>query len=490
VIDIGKAEILTTLDELDRKSPPPELGQVHAPLRRNFATLERIYAIGASGAGYGARADRLAGDSAASKGVVTDLLSDASDQYDARATSAATRATVGAAGVILLLLGAFGFFFVRFVRASAENERLLIASRHEALSDALTGLANRRALIRDLEEQVRGSSSRSQLVLGLFDLDGFKYYNDTFGHPAGDVLLARLGKRLSTAMEGLGGAYRMGGDEFCILVKSSTEAAHMCVTLAASALSEVGEAFEIGCSYGVARVPVEASTGEEALGVADQRMYAEKAGRSSASRQSIDVLLRVLEERVAGLGDHLSSVAALAEPTAERLGLLRPEVKRIHVAAELHDIGKSAIPDAILKKPGPLDDEEWEFMHRHTLIGERILLSAPSLASAAELVRSSHERVDGQGYPDGLMRDEIPLGSRVIAVCDAFDAMTSNRPYRQAMSVSNALTELRGCAGTQFDPEVVRVFSRLVEERVQTDLEAGDLVLGTPQAPLPGHSTS
>jgi HD-GYP domain-containing protein (c-di-GMP phosphodiesterase class II) len=129
-------------------------------------------------------------------------------------------------------------------------------------------------------------------------------------------------------------------------------------------------------------------------------------------------------------------------------------------------------------------------MRRHTLIGERILLAAPSLVSAAELVRSSQERVDGQGYPDGLMRDEIPLGSRVIAVCDAFDAMTSKRPYRQAMSVSRALTELRTCSGTQFDPEVVRVFSRLIEDRVQTNLEAGQPALGGVGAQLPGHSAT
>jgi two-component system, cell cycle response regulator len=131
-------------------------------------------------------------------------------------------------------------------------------------------------------------------------------------------------------------------------------------------------------------------------------------------------------------------------------------------AAELHDVGKVAIPDAILNKPGPLDESEWNFMRRHTVIGERILLSAPALRPVARLVRSSHERWDGGGYPDGLRGDEIPLGARVVAVCDAFDAMTTERPYREPIPESQALAELRRCAGTQFDPMVVDAFCRVI----------------------------
>jgi HD-GYP domain-containing protein (c-di-GMP phosphodiesterase class II) len=140
-------------------------------------------------------------------------------------------------------------------------------------------------------------------------------------------------------------------------------------------------------------------------------------------------------------------------------------VKRVGLAAELHDIGKAAVPDEILDKPGPLDDREWEFMHRHTVIGERILLAAPSLAPAAALVRSSHERFDGAGYPDHLRGEAIPLGSSIIAVCDAYDAMISERPYRLAMTPEDALVELESCAGTQFDPDVVTAFSRVIGDR-------------------------
>src|SRR6185295_17327313 len=127
-------------------------------------------------------------------------------------------------------------------------------------------------------------------------------------------------------------------------------------------------------------------------------------------------------------------------------------------AAELHDVGKIAIPDAILQKTGPLDEGEWAFMRRHTLIGERILMAAPALRSVAKLVRSSHERWDGGGYPDGLRSEQIPLGARVVAVCDAFDAMTTNRPYRHRVNQPAAMAELRACAGTQFDPQVVQAF--------------------------------
>jgi two-component system cell cycle response regulator len=140
-------------------------------------------------------------------------------------------------------------------------------------------------------------------------------------------------------------------------------------------------------------------------------------------------------------------------------------VARVGDAARLHDIGKLGIPDAILSKPGPLDADEWEFMRRHTLIGQRIVAAAPGLRPVAGLVRSSHERFDGGGYPDGLAGDEIPLGARIIAVCDAFDAMTSERSYQGARSAAEAIAELERCAGAQFDPDVVRAFAAVLTTR-------------------------
>jgi two-component system cell cycle response regulator len=341
-----------------------------------------------------------------------------------------------------------------------DNVAMLRASREEAQTDALTGLGNRRALARVLERELPRATPAEPLVLVLFDLDGFKHYNDTFGHPAGDALLVRLGAALSGFLAGRGVAFRMGGDEFCALLEPAGRLVEPLVMGAAAALSERGEGFEIGCSYGAIELPAEASDVADALRIADQRMYAQKnAGRLSASRQSKDVLLRALAERNPELRLHLSGVADLAEATALRLQLGHDEVEQVRHAAELHDVGKVAVPDAILSKSGALDEAEWAFIRRHTLIGERIVAAAPALTRVAMLVRASHERWDGAGYPDGLAGEDIPLGARIVAVADAFDAMTSPRPYSVARSESAALDELRRCAGTQFDPAVVDAFA-------------------------------
>ena len=354
----------------------------------------------------------------------------------------------------------------RLVMTFAENNAMLRTSREEALTDALTDLGNRRALTLDLERSIHAATDAAPLVLVLFDLDGFKHYNDTFGHPAGDDLLARLGRNLGRVLEGRGRAYRMGGDEFCALIAPGKEIAMPVVEAAAAALSERGEGFNIGCSYGAISMPREASDTESALRIADQRMYASKASsRVSAGRQSKDVLLRALSERDPYLGEHLHDVASLAEAVAVKMGIGREEVEQVRHAAELHDIGKVAIPDAILHKPAPLDEHEWAFIRRHTVIGERIIVAAPALEQVGRLVRSSHERYDGEGYPDKLAGADIPLGSRIVAICDAFDAMTTNRAYRAAMPPEAALHELRACAGTQFDPVVVEAFCAAWAER-------------------------
>ena len=337
-----------------------------------------------------------------------------------------------------------------------ENVAMLRTSRDEALTDALTGLGNRRALARTLDELLPEARPESPLVLALFDLDGFKQYNDTFGHPAGDTLLVRLGANLAAFLHGRGRAFRMGGDEFCALFPTVRRAvrARWCSAPRPRSPS-TATASRSRCSHGAITLPVEASEPVEALRIADQRMYANKhAQRTSAGRQSKDVLLRALAERDPALGTHADTVA-VAAATAEALGLAPEEVERVRHASELHDVGKVGIPDAILGKPGPLTDEEWTFVRRHPAIGERIILAAPALAPVAALVRSSHERWDGDGYPDGLHGEAIPVGARIVAVADAFAAMTAGRPYRPARTIEDALDELRREAGTQFDPAVV-----------------------------------
>jgi two-component system, cell cycle response regulator len=367
-------------------------------------------------------------------------------------------------GALLLTAATLLLVIVRMGMAFRENQRMLARSREEACTDALTGLRNRRSLMADLELELAQATPEEPRALVLFDLDGFKEYNDAFGHPAGDGLLVRLGLRLADTVRGHGLAYRLGGDEFCVLLRPGAAGVEPLVAACVAALSERGEGFDVTTSYGAVVEPDEAGSAIEALQLADRRMYARKGGRRmSAGRQSRDVLLRVLSERQPELHAHLRETAELALATARELGMGPEELDEVTRAAELHDLGKIAIPDDILTKPGPLDETEWSFMRRHTMIGERILLAAPALRSVARLVRSSHERWDGGGYPDGLAGEQIPLGARVVAVCDAFHAMTSERPYRPTLSAAEALAELRRCAGSHFDAAVVDAFGRVLE---------------------------
>jgi two-component system, cell cycle response regulator len=353
---------------------------------------------------------------------------------------------------VALSAGCVVAVILRMTLIFAENMQMLRASRIEALTDSLTGLGNRRKLLTDLED---ARQLRQPGWLVLLDLDGFKGYNDAFGHLAGDALLARLGRRLA-AVAGQGAhAYRLGGDEFCVLAYDGRDADEHALEIA-GALREHGDGFVVTSSYGLVSMPAEATEPSDALRIADRRMYAQKHGReSSAGRQSRDVLLTALAERSPALVDHVADVAALAVDAARLLGLPGHEVDQVRHAAELHDVGKVAIPDAILDKAGPLDEDEWDFVRQHTVIGQRIIGAAPALAHVAALVRSTHERWDGGGYPDGLAGEDIPVGARIVAVCDAVEAMVGDRPYRSAIGLPAALEELERNAGSQFDPDVV-----------------------------------
>ncbi len=344
---------------------------------------------------------------------------------------------------------------IRLSLTHRESSANLVSTRHQARTDPLTKLGNRFALQRALGDALADPAPH---VLLMLDLDGFKNYNDSYGHPAGDALLARLGARLG-ALDGLT-AYRVGGDEFCVLAAwPEDRPVELLVDRTRAALSERGEGFDIGASVGHTMLPAEARDADEALRVADRRLYAEKnSGRVSARLQSAGVLRSALNERNPELGVHTEEVAALAVDVARHLGLDEDELERVAIAAELHDIGKIAIPRSILNKPGRLDDTDWAFMRRHTVIGERIAQSAPALVGVAGLIRSSHERWDGAGYPDRLAGDAIPLGSQIVFVCDAYAAMTSDRCYQPAMTHAAALDELRRNAGTQFSPAVVDAF--------------------------------
>ncbi len=354
----------------------------------------------------------------------------------------------------------------RFAMTFAFNLTMLGHSRIEALTDPLTALGNRRRLMRDLEEALAVGEG-APAVLAIYDLNGFKSYNDTFGHPAGDALLARLGGSLGRAVGPDAHAYRMGGDEFCVLAHAAPEQAMEIIEQGRLALVEEGDGFSISSAWGCVLLPEEANDAGTALGIADRRMYADKAGaaRRSADEQSRDVLLKALEEHHPTLGEHVHDVGLLAEVVAVELGLEGHSLQHVRQAAELHDIGKVAVPRSVLDKPGRLTEDEWDFIARHTLIGERILGAADALRPVARLVRASHEHFDGSGYPDGLAGTDIPLGARIVSVCDAYDAMTSDRPYQRGMSSVEAVAELRRCSGTQFDPEVVDAFCRAMDRQ-------------------------
>jgi HD-GYP domain-containing protein (c-di-GMP phosphodiesterase class II) len=194
-------------------------------------------------------------------------------------------------------------------------------------------------------------------------------------------------------------------------------------------------------------------------------MYERKQGRSSAvTEQTRDVLVRIMHAKQPGLPDHSSGVARLATLVGRRLGMNAEQLDELARAAELHDVGKVGIPDAILDKPGELDPSEWEFIRQHTILGERILSAAPALRPVATIVRASHERWDGRGYPDRLSGEEIPLAARIVAVCDAYEAITQDRCYREARSEAVAREELQREAGHQFDPVVVEAFLTELDE--------------------------
>jgi diguanylate cyclase (GGDEF)-like protein len=380
----------------------------------------------------------------------------------ARAMDPTFANTIGTAEVAWLALA-----LVMLVGSIAVLSRSQRRMARELSTDALTLLRNRRALMADLPRACQQASERLPAYLWFFDLNGFKRYNDSFGHVAGDRLLTRLSGRLRTVIKPYGLVYRLGGDEFCVIITAPVPDPHALFAHAREALSETGGAFTIDAAGGAVEIPREATDAEHALRLADQRMYGEKAGNRAGAAELITAVLHAaLAQRHPDLSEHSDDVAGDVQLLASSIGLDEEAVELIVKAGDLHDVGKLGIPDEIISKPGPLTASEWDFMKQHTVMGEQIIAAAgPSLGPIGPLVRASHERWDGTGYPDHLKGERIPLGARIITICDSFRAMLDERVYKPAMSVEEALTELRRCAGTQFDPNLVEIFCGIVAER-------------------------
>jgi diguanylate cyclase (GGDEF)-like protein len=365
-------------------------------------------------------------------------------------------AGLACAGVTLALV------LTRMAISQRETAQLLVAREREAAHDPLTGLANRRVLLEDLGHATDTASVKRPTLLMLFDLDGFKAYNDTFGHSAGDGLLIRVATALREAIGERGRAYRIGGDEFCALLRTTASPGAIGEELAGS-MAQHGEGFSVTASFGCAVAPADGAETTVMLRRADDEMYARKGRRRPGTeRQVQDVLVAALAARDPSMQTHAAGVTVLAVAVGELLHLDTSDLRALSHAATLHDVGKIAIPDELLEKPTGLDEDERRFMRSHPVIAQRIISAAPALGYAAQIVRSVQERWDGEGYPDRLTSEAIPLAARIVGACNAYQAMTTRRAGREPMSTQQAIAELRAGAGSQFDPNVVEMLVRVI----------------------------
>jgi two-component system, cell cycle response regulator len=359
--------------------------------------------------------------------------------------------------VFWLTLGLIVTVFVRMVETNRRQSRVLAKQRRDALNDPVTGLRNRGSLETDIA--AAATAPGAGWVLVLIELEGFEAHNDRLGYAAGDEVVRGFARQLVDAVVPLDGiAYRIAAGRLAVLVPAGEWQLGEIVLATTGALQSDHQA-SVGRSYGEVTIPREATDAETAFQVAGRRLAAHRQRQNrSARRQAHAVLMAALTARRPELRGDKRAVAYRSISLARRLEMSREEIDNIALAAELQDIGLLTVPDSVLEKKA-LDESERAMLHSHTAEGARIVSAAPGLATVARLVRSSAERFDGSGYPDGLTGDAIPLGSRVIAVAVAFSALTEHRPYREPVGPGEALVELRRNSGNQFDPRVVEALA-------------------------------
>ena len=352
---------------------------------------------------------------------------------------------------------------VYMVTARDVTERKLIEEKMNFLSfhDILTELYNRTYFEEEMARMERRREGSVGLIL--FDLDGLKLVNDSFGHEQGDQLLVRTAELLRGCFRESDILARIGGDEFAVLFRDTTpdsmELAVARVYQAVADLRSQSQRIPLSLSAGYAYSDDQTLSMRDLFREADNNMYREKLHRSQSARSTIvQTVMSLLEARDFITEGHADRLQEMLTRLARAAGLPESRMTDLRLLAQFHDIGKVGIPDRILLKPGPLSPEEMVEMKRHSEIGHRIANSSPDLLPVADWVLKHQEWWNGAGYPLGLAGEKIPIECRILAIADAYDAMTSDRPYRKAMSHDAAVTELRRCAGTQFDPTLVELF--------------------------------
>jgi GGDEF domain-containing protein len=373
----------------------------------------------------------------------------------------------------VMLGGLVTFLVLGIAGASASALTAQLAGK----VDPVTGLPVTLKLEEDLE-RVLATSSPQPHWLHMFALEGLKRYDDAYGEQAADTLLQWLAARLREAVGDRGTVYRMRGGSFAVLSPGDEDAGAAVCTDASAALFEVGDGFMVWSVGGDVALPQEARTGAQAIALVDRRARSKRAATNPSMH------LRPPDDPFGDVSlDHShQEVGRLARAVGAHFGLDEAELDELEAAAQLRDVGNVAIPSVVFMNPGALPALEWEFVRLHTVVGERLLDGRFAMTEVARLVRSSHERWDGAGYPDGLRDERIPLASRIVFVCSAYEDMCANRSHRAALTPNEALAELRGGAGTQFDPAVVdAVAAELVEAQESLPAE-----LIEAQAHLPG----
>jgi diguanylate cyclase (GGDEF)-like protein len=365
-----------------------------------------------------------------------------------------------------------------------QNARDYSEKLEAAIRDPLTGLYNRRFFYEAFAKEIaRHDRYRTGAALVLFDIDDFKRINDTRGHAAGDEVLKEIARIANDLVRPSDTFARIGGEEFGLLMPETGQLDALLVAerlRTAVARGAILPDLAVTLSGGIAALPQDGTTRQELERCADQALYwAKRNGKNLCAVASEAIsgdaegdhagMLAHLHGVVAGIDseqlhtrDHSENVASYAVAIGQALGMDHDRIVHVRRAALLHDVGKVAVPGGILSKPGPLTDEEFELIRLHPAVGETMLRHA-GLHLEAEWVGAHPERLDGQGYPEGREASDIPLEARILFVADAFEAMTSDRPYSRGVPVADAVAELRACAGTQFDPEVVEALAGLVE---------------------------